>query len=97
LLRRLEKVNVKKIHSQAKILGTIVTVGGAMLMTVVKGPLIPLPWANPHDIHQDSSNTGVKQDLTKGASLIAIGCICWAGFINLQVISRPIFIYCSIH
>lgn len=87
-MRRLEKVNVTKIHSQAKILGTIVTVGGAMLMTVVKGPLIPLPWANPNDIHQDSSNSGVKQDLTKGALLIAIGCICWAGFINLQVILK---------
>ncbi|EOA29415.1 hypothetical protein CARUB_v10025706mg [Capsella rubella] len=85
---RLEKVNVKKIHSQAKILGTIVTVGGAMLMTVVKGPLIPLPWANPSDMHhQDASNPGVKQDLTKGALLIAIGCICWAGFINLQAIT----------
>ncbi|XP_010517305.1 PREDICTED: WAT1-related protein At2g39510 [Camelina sativa] len=84
---RLEKVNVRKIHSQAKILGTIVTVGGAMLMTVVKGPLIPLPWANPNDIHQDASNPGVKQDLTKGALLIAVGCICWAGFINLQAIT----------
>lgn len=82
---RLEKVNIRKIHSQAKILGTIVTVGGAMLMTVVKGPLIPLPWANPNETHQDSINPGVKQDLTKGALLIAIGCICWAGFVNLQV------------
>ncbi|KAG2285262.1 hypothetical protein Bca52824_044866 [Brassica carinata] len=84
---RLEKVNIKKIHSQAKILGTVVTVGGAMLMTVVKGPLIPLPWANPNNSHQDSSNPGVTPDLTKGALLIAIGCICWAGFVNLQAIT----------
>ncbi|KAF8049166.1 hypothetical protein N665_2281s0009 [Sinapis alba] len=84
---RLEKVNIKKIHSQAKILGTVVTVGGAMLMTVVKGPLVPLPWANPNDSHQDSSNPGVTPDLTKGALLIAVGCICWAGFVNLQAIT----------
>ncbi|CAA7029474.1 unnamed protein product [Microthlaspi erraticum] len=84
---RLEKVNIRKIHSQAKILGTIVTVGGAMLMTVVKGPLIPLPWANPNETHQDSIHPGVKPDLTKGALLIAIGCICWAGFVNLQAIT----------
>ncbi|KAF2567802.1 hypothetical protein F2Q68_00028156 [Brassica cretica] len=84
---RLEKVNIRKIHSQAKILGTVVTVGGAMLMTVVKGPLVPLPWANPNDNHQDSSNPGVTPDLTKGALLIAIGCICWAGFVNLQAIT----------
>lgn len=61
------------------------TVGGAMLMTLVKGPLIPLPWANPNDSQQDSSNLGVKPDLTKGAILIAVGCTCWAAFINLQV------------
>ena len=85
LMCRLEKVDIRKIHSQAKILGTVVTVGGAMLMTVVKGPLIPLPWAHPSDNHHDSSNLGVKQDLTKGALLIATGCICWAGFVNLQV------------
>ncbi|CAH8376535.1 unnamed protein product [Eruca vesicaria subsp. sativa] len=84
---RLEKVNIRKIHSQAKILGTVVTVGGAMLMTVVKGPLVPLPWANPNDSHQDSSNPGVTPDLTKGALLIAVGCICWAGFVNLQAIT----------
>ncbi|KAL0862396.1 hypothetical protein Bca101_041514 [Brassica carinata] len=84
---RLEKVNIRKIHSQAKILGTVVTVGGAMLMTVVKGPLIPLPWTHPSDDHQASSNLGVKPDLTKGALLIATGCICWAGFVNLQAIT----------
>ncbi|CAN8284804.1 unnamed protein product [Cochlearia groenlandica] len=84
---RLETVNIRKIRSQAKILGTIVTVCGAMLMTLVKGPLIPLPWANPNQNHQDSSNLGIKQDLTKGALLIAIGCTCWAGFINLQAIT----------
>ncbi|EXB65305.1 Auxin-induced protein 5NG4 [Morus notabilis] len=34
---RLEKVNVGRVHSQAKVLGTIVTVGGAMVMTLLKG------------------------------------------------------------
>ncbi|KAE8682067.1 WAT1-related protein [Hibiscus syriacus] len=36
-LLELEKVNIRRFHSQAKILGTIVTVGGAMLMTLIKG------------------------------------------------------------
>ncbi|XP_010534481.1 PREDICTED: WAT1-related protein At2g39510-like [Tarenaya hassleriana] len=87
-LFRLEKVNIKKMPSQAKILGTIVTVGGAMLMTLVKGPLVPLPWTdNPNNAHQESSNPSIKQDPVKGALLIAVGCICWAGFINLQAIT----------
>ncbi|XP_010554433.1 PREDICTED: WAT1-related protein At2g39510-like [Tarenaya hassleriana] len=86
-LFRLEKVNVRKIPSQAKILGTIVTVGGAMLMTLVKGPLVPLPWTNNHSNSQGASNPETKQDLVKGAILIGVGCICWAGFINLQAIT----------
>ncbi|PON62315.1 Plant-drug/metabolite exporter [Trema orientale] len=34
----LEEVNIRRLHGQAKVLGTIVTVGGAMILTLVKGP-----------------------------------------------------------
>ncbi|XP_060675807.1 WAT1-related protein At2g39510 [Ziziphus jujuba] len=42
---RLEKVKIRSVHSLAKILGTIVTVGGVMFMTLVRGPTLNLPWA----------------------------------------------------
>ena len=32
---RLEMVNIRRLHSQAKILGNIVAVGGAFLMTII--------------------------------------------------------------
>ncbi|KAH9767797.1 WAT1-related protein [Citrus sinensis] len=41
---RLEKVKIKSMRSQAKILGTIVTAGGAMCMTLLKGPILEFPW-----------------------------------------------------
>ncbi|GJZ27035.1 WAT1-related protein [Tanacetum coccineum] len=41
---RLEKANIKKIHSIGKIVGTLVTVGGAMIMTLVARLKIGLPW-----------------------------------------------------
>ncbi|KAK8487205.1 hypothetical protein V6N11_013928 [Hibiscus sabdariffa] len=41
---RFEKVDVKKVQCQAKILGTIGTVGGAMIMTMFNGPMLTLPW-----------------------------------------------------
>ncbi|KAG8382233.1 hypothetical protein BUALT_Bualt05G0055600 [Buddleja alternifolia] len=41
---RLERVNIKRLHSQAKIMGTLVTLGGAMIMTLVNGPAFGMPW-----------------------------------------------------
>ena len=37
-------MKLKSINSQAKIVGTVATVGGAMLMTLLRVPVIKLPW-----------------------------------------------------
>ncbi|GAV76067.1 EamA domain-containing protein [Cephalotus follicularis] len=80
---RLENVNIRKLPSQAKILGTVVTVGGAMVMTLFKGPLMHLPWNN----HQESTRSFIKQDLVKGSLMMASGCFSWSAFIILQAIT----------
>lgn len=80
---RLEKVNLRRLHSQAKVVGTLVTVGGAMLMTLVKGPVPDLPWTKGRHYHQ--SSTSQQQHPIKGALMITAGCVCWACFLNLQV------------
>ncbi|XP_022743182.1 WAT1-related protein At2g39510-like isoform X3 [Durio zibethinus] len=82
---RLEKVNMRKMHCQAKILGTIGTVGGAMIMTMVNGPMLPLPWTKVNNQHQ-YKNIAIttKEDHLKGASMILVGCVCWACFVILQ-------------
>ncbi|CAN1747025.1 WAT1-related protein At2g39510 [Linum perenne] len=82
---RLEKVKLNKVHSQAKLLGTVVTVGGAMLMTLIKGARLDMPWTK--GIDHSSATSMVAQDPIKGAVMIAVGCICWAGFIILQAIT----------
>ncbi|XVE99521.1 hypothetical protein REPUB_Repub03eG0206200 [Reevesia pubescens] len=86
LLFKLEKVNIRKLHSQAKILGTIVTIVGAMLMTLINGPMLKLPWIKPNNQHVFSS-AAAHQDPIKGALMITIGCFCWAVFIILQAIT----------
>ncbi|KAK4798900.1 hypothetical protein SAY86_024265 [Trapa natans] len=89
---RLEKVNVRKIRSQAKIVGTIVTVGGAMLMTLVNGTVINLPWA--HQSGASSSGaaaSSAKQDNVKGAIMIISGCFCWASFVILQAMTLKVY------
>ncbi|MBA0697594.1 hypothetical protein Goari_021129 [Gossypium aridum] len=83
---RLEKVNIGEVHSQAKIIGTIVSVGGAMLMTLIKGPMLQLPWIKSNDGHAFSS-AATHQYPIKGAIMITIGCFSWAAFIILQAIT----------
>ncbi|KAM7486953.1 hypothetical protein LguiA_002962 [Lonicera macranthoides] len=83
----LERVNLKSIHSHGKIVGTLVTVGGAMIMTLIKGHTIGLPWTKTHTINYESTSTSVHQDPTKGAIMITIGCFCWASFVILQAVT----------
>ncbi|KAJ9694535.1 hypothetical protein PVL29_010159 [Vitis rotundifolia] len=83
----LEKVTFKSIHSQAKVVGTVATVAGAMLMTLVKGPVIELIWT------KGRNNQGVKgggtniNDSIKGSLMITVGCFSWACFMILQAIT----------
>ncbi|XP_050250392.1 WAT1-related protein At2g39510-like [Quercus robur] len=81
----LEKVNIRRWRGQAKVLGTIVTIGGAMLMTQVKGPMLNLPWTDGNG-HQES-NAANMQDVIKGALMVLAGYFCWSGFFILQAIT----------
>lgn len=87
---RLENVNVWKLPSQAKIIGTIVTLGGATIMSLVGGPTIGLPWTKHHNNVPSTTNVVSPNELNpvKGALFIAAGCFCWACFYNLQVILK---------
>ncbi|XP_071686331.1 WAT1-related protein At2g39510-like [Rutidosis leptorrhynchoides] len=86
---RLEKVNIKKIHSIGKIVGTLVTVGGAMIMTVVAGPTIGLPWTKGTTTtnHNQSTVSVSPEDNIKGSIMIIIGCLSWSCFYIVQAIT----------
>ncbi|XP_011077436.1 WAT1-related protein At2g37460-like [Sesamum indicum] len=84
---RLEKVKLKSTHSQAKIVGTLATVAGAMIMTLVRGPDIPLPWTKEGSKHGNHQGEIDLQHSIKGAVMIIIGCFSWACFMILQVIT----------
>ncbi|KAL4367755.1 hypothetical protein GQ457_05G032280 [Hibiscus cannabinus] len=81
---RLEKVDVRKVQCQVKILGTIGTVGGAVIMTMFNGPMLPLPWTK---INNHLQSTKINEDPLKGAIMILVGCVCWACFVILQAIT----------
>lgn len=84
---RLEKVKIKSIRSQAKVIGTIATVAGAMVMTVMKGPILELFWTKATGAHQAQSGGVSLAHSVKGALMITVGCFSWASFMILQAIT----------
>ncbi|XP_022977879.1 WAT1-related protein At2g37460-like [Cucurbita maxima] len=84
---RLEKVKIKSIRSQAKLVGTIATVGGAMIMTLIKGPILELFWVKQRADHAQQRGDISLQHTIKGSIMITIGCFSWACFMILQAIT----------
>lgn len=84
LIFRLERVRIKEIRSQAKVVGTLVTLGGALLMTVYKGPVIGLPWSQKTSQHGSTAASSDKHWVT-GTLLLLVGCVSWSAFYVLQM------------
>lgn len=86
-LFRMEKVDIKMVRSQTKIAGTVVCVGGAMLMTLYKGPIVPI-FGRPNHNHlaspSSSSSVNSDKDWTLGSLLLVAACLAWAAFFILQ-------------
>jgi drug/metabolite transporter (DMT)-like permease len=84
--RRLEQVNTRRLHSMAKIFGTLVAVGGAMFLTLFKGSVLNLPWTNGRNHHDHQSAVPAhKQDVFKGALLVFGSSFFWSCFMILHV------------
>ncbi|CAA7019675.1 unnamed protein product [Microthlaspi erraticum] len=86
---RMEKVKIVEVRSQAKVIGTLVALGGALVMTLYKGPLIPLPWSSP-TLDQQNGHTNSSQDhnhWVAGTLLILLACVAWSCFYVLQSIT----------
>ncbi|KAM1119666.1 WAT1-related protein At1g21890-like [Malus sylvestris] len=80
---RLETVNVKKLHSLAKVIGTVVTVGGAMIMTLYKGPIVDIIRGHSHS-HNSSTTDSIEQHWIAGPLMLIGSCGGWASFFILQ-------------
>ncbi|XP_027065429.1 WAT1-related protein At5g07050 [Coffea arabica] len=87
VLCRMEKVHIKKIRCQAKVIGTVVTVFGAMLMTLYKGHVINLVWSEHVQPHYSSAPAAAAisdKDWVKGSILLILATLAWASFFILQ-------------
>ncbi|XP_075517769.1 WAT1-related protein At5g07050-like [Primulina tabacum] len=89
---RMEKLNLKKIRCQAKVVGTLITVCGAMLMTLYKGDVINMVWSkyiHPKQSYapEATSAHATQEDWIKGSILLIIATLAWASFFILQAIT----------
>nr|WDS62669.1 WAT1-related protein [Piper nigrum] len=93
ILCRMEKINMKKVRCQAKVLGTLVTVAGAMLMTLYKGPIVEMVWSkyvHPKQSNVSDANGSTDKDWFKGSILLIIATLAWAALFVLQVSNQPL-------
>ncbi|KAL5700397.1 hypothetical protein ACHQM5_025842 [Ranunculus cassubicifolius] len=85
---RMEKVDMKKVRCQAKVLGTVVTVAGAMLMTLYKGPIMEFVWSVHAQTHESSiPNASADKEWLKGSILLIFATLAWAALFIVQAIT----------
>lgn len=85
---RLEHIRIKEIRSQAKVMGTLVTFAGALLMTLYKGPQFDL-FHHSNATHQQggSQSTHNHSHWVTGTLFICLGCLAWSSFYILQSVT----------
>ncbi|GLJ41350.1 hypothetical protein SUGI_0855870 [Cryptomeria japonica] len=85
LVCRMEKVKIRQIRSQAKLFGTLLCVGGAMLMTFYKGALVPMPWSSHLQSHSSTASShDSTSNMIKGFICSLIAMVAWASLFVLQ-------------
>ncbi|XP_031501911.1 WAT1-related protein At2g39510-like [Nymphaea colorata] len=76
----MEKLDVKSKRGTAKVVGTIVSLGGALIMSMYKGLDFKRPWGALISIHGGT----VHEDWVKGSILCITSCFTWAMWYVMQ-------------
>lgn len=85
---RMEKIKIKERRGQAKVVGTIITVAGALVMIMYRGPIIEFVWTKGRAHHDDAAAGHNSAEWLKGTFLLIGSCFCWSAFFIVQVSSR---------
>ncbi|KAF9595108.1 hypothetical protein IFM89_037042 [Coptis chinensis] len=84
---RMETVGIKKITGQAKVLGTVVCVAGAMFMSFYKGePISVIKPSGWHWRYAENISTGSSSGKVSfiGPLFVIGSCVAWSGWFILQ-------------
>ncbi|KAF8105897.1 hypothetical protein N665_0152s0032 [Sinapis alba] len=84
---RIEHINLVRRHGVAKVLGTIVSIGGATTITLYRGfPLLQrsLTTQETHYSHDEIDSINKSQNWTLGCLYLMGHCLSWAAWMVLQ-------------
>uniref|UniRef100_A0A0D6QTB5 WAT1-related protein n=1 Tax=Araucaria cunninghamii TaxID=56994 RepID=A0A0D6QTB5_ARACU len=83
---RLERIDIKTVRGQAKLVGTIICVSGAMVMTFYQGPTIWKSSSSPVDRKSTRPNSSEPPhtNMAWGSVLIFGGIIAWSAWLTFQ-------------
>ncbi|XP_054788517.1 WAT1-related protein At4g08290-like [Prosopis cineraria] len=89
IIFRLERVRMKEAGGIAKVVGTMVTFGGALLMALYKGPIMALFHSanNASERHVEGGHDSPHKHWVIGTLFILLGCAAWSCFFILQSIT----------
>lgn len=79
--RRQEKVDLRTLRGQAKVVGTLISVTGAMVMTLYRGPELHFlaPGTKSQQITYKS-----KPNIVLGSILVFLAIVVWSAYISFQ-------------
>ncbi|KAH0455886.1 hypothetical protein IEQ34_015918 [Dendrobium chrysotoxum] len=84
---RMEKINIRRRRGQAKVIGTAITLVGAILMILYKGPIVEFFWTVGRAQHHPAAaavSQGGTMTWFKGTSMLFVSCISWSLFFLVQ-------------
>ncbi|KAG8078218.1 hypothetical protein GUJ93_ZPchr0007g4273 [Zizania palustris] len=87
---RMENLDMRKVRCQAKVAGTVVTVAGAMMMTLYKGPLMQMAWTSHVQANGHGGEAPVAavdpsgREWFLGSLFVIIATLAWASLFILQ-------------
>ncbi|XP_045804514.1 WAT1-related protein At4g08290-like [Trifolium pratense] len=89
VILKLEHMKIKERACQAKIIGTVVTFGGTLLMALYKGPVVSVVRSSISHVTRQPVNdsTGGNDRWIIGTCFLLIGCAGFSAFYILQAIT----------
>ncbi|CAJ1974210.1 unnamed protein product [Sphenostylis stenocarpa] len=88
VILKLEHMKMKETTCKAKVIGTIVTFGGTLLMALYKGPALSVMRSSTsHGSQPENVNNSTGNHWVIGTCFLLIGCAGFSAFYILQVIT----------